>query len=327
MSRPHPVSGQRGFALVAVLLVLAFVAVIGAEFAYSMRLEATAARIYKETLIATHLAEAAIEQAKRELVADFASVGLGNDNDPAADRECPIVFYGRDRIAITRLPHKNVPLGAGQFTYCITDEEARINLNTSQPDRVRRLLEAVGLEREDRDVIAASLQDWRDNNEDHQLNGAESDDTYLKRPLPYRSKNAALDSLAELIQIKGVTAKLLEGEEGRPGLASLVTVKTQGQVNMNTAGREVLRALNISEVEFSEIEQSRRLGPYSSVPGKFGGRNLTVTSRTFRIEAQGLVDGQVRAHVTAIVQKGSGPGAGAGAAVDALTILDWSGMR
>ena len=45
------------------LLVLAFVAVIGAEFAYSMRLEASAARIYKETLIATHLAEAGIEQA------------------------------------------------------------------------------------------------------------------------------------------------------------------------------------------------------------------------------------------------------------------------
>jgi len=55
--RPRPrldgAGDQRGFALVAVLLVLAFVAVIGAEFAYSMRLEATAARVYKETLIAT----------------------------------------------------------------------------------------------------------------------------------------------------------------------------------------------------------------------------------------------------------------------------------
>ena len=49
-------SSQRGFALVAVLLVLAFVGIIGAEFAYSMRLEATAARVYKENLIAGHLA-------------------------------------------------------------------------------------------------------------------------------------------------------------------------------------------------------------------------------------------------------------------------------
>jgi len=62
--RPHrPTGRERGFALIAVLLVLAFVAVVGAEFAYSMRLEATAARIYKETLIATHLAEAGLAQA------------------------------------------------------------------------------------------------------------------------------------------------------------------------------------------------------------------------------------------------------------------------
>jgi len=85
MSGRRPGTGQRGFALVAVLLVLAFVAVIGAEFAYSMRLEATAARVYKETLIATHLAEAGLEQAIRELVAEFATVSVGDDKDPEAD--------------------------------------------------------------------------------------------------------------------------------------------------------------------------------------------------------------------------------------------------
>jgi type II secretory pathway component PulK len=321
MSRRDRVGDQRGFALVAVLLVLAFIGVVGAEFAYSMRLEATAARVYKETLIATHLAEAGMEQAIRELVADFATVSVGDDRDPDIDAECPIVFYGRDRIARKRLPHKNVPLGGGQFTYCISDEEARLNLNTSPPDRVSRLLETLGVEREDRDTIVGSLQDWRDPNEEHRLNGAESEDTYLKRPVPYRSKNANLDSLAELIQIKGITRKILEGEEGRPGLAGLVTVKTPGQINLNTTGREVLRALNVSDAEFTEIEQARRSGPYTSVPGRFGGRNLTVTSRTFRIEAVGIVEGQVRARLTAIVQKRGGTGA------EALAVLDWSGVR
>jgi general secretion pathway protein K len=321
MSRRGLGTNQRGFALVAVLMVLAFVAVIGAEFAYSMRLEATAARIYKETLIATHLAEAGLEQAIRELVADFATVSVGDEKDPDADAECPIVFYGRDRVARKRLPHKNVPLGLGQFTYCISDEEARLNLNTSPPDRVNKLLETLGIEREDRDTIVGSLQDWRDPNEEHRLNGAESDDTYLKLPVPYRSKNANLDSLAELIQIKGVTTKLLEGQEGRPGLAALVTVKTPGQININTAGREVFRALNISDAEFTEIEQARRAGPYVSVPGRFGGRNLSVTSRTFRIEALGMVEGQVRARLTAIVQKRPGQGG------EGVVVLDWSGVR
>jgi general secretion pathway protein K len=322
--RVRPAGNERGFALIAVLLVLAFVAIIGAEFAYSMRLEATAARVYKETLIATHLAEAGLEQAIRELAVEYAFVGLGDDKDNKkdgdADAACPLTFYSRERLAIKRLPHRNVPLGAGQFSYCISDEQARLNLNTSPPDRVSRLLEAVGVERQARDTLVDGLQDWRDPNEEHRLNGAESEDTYLKLPIPYRSKNANLDSLAELIQIKGVTTKLLEGEEGRPGLAGLVTVKSLGQVNINTAPRQVLRALNLSDAELNEIEQQRRLGPYGS-NHRFSGRGLTFTSQTFRIEAQGLVDGQVRARLTAVVQKRADTNG------EGVVVLEWSGVQ
>jgi len=319
MTPPRPTGRERGFALIAVLLVLAFVAVIGAEFAYSMRLEATAARVYKETLIASHLAEAGLAQATREIVAEFAYVGLGNDRDADADAECPLVFYTTAKLALKRLPHRNVPLGAGQFTYCITDEEARLNLNASPPDRVARLLEALGLERQARDVVVDSLQDWRDPNEEHRLNGAESEDTYLKLAVPYRSKNGNLDSVGELIQIKGVTAKLLYGEEGRPGLAGLVTVKTQGQININTVSREVVRALGLSDAEFTEIEQGRRVAPYST--SRFAGRNLAFTSRTFRIEALGLVEGQVRARLTAVVQKRTDAGG------EGIAVLEWSGVH
>jgi general secretion pathway protein K len=312
-------AGERGFALIAVLMVLAFVGVIGAEFAYSMRLEATAARIFKETLVATHLAEAGLEQAIRELAGEFQYVGLGDDKDADTDGECPLVFYSRDRLAIKRLPHRNVPLGDGHFTYCITDEEARLNLNTSPPDRVTRLLEALGLEKEERDVVVDSLQDWRDPNEAHRANGAESEDTYLKRAVPYRSKNANFDSLAELIQVRGITPKLLNGEGGRPGLAALTTVKGSGQVNINTVRKEVARALGLSAAEFAEIEQFRRVAPYTSA-GRFSGRGLGFGSRTFRIESEGLIDGQMRAKVTAIVQRRSDD------ASEAATVLEWSGV-
>ena len=62
----HP-AGQpreRGFALIAVLLVLALIGTLGAEFAFSMRLEASAVRNYKETVTATHLAEAGLAHVK-----------------------------------------------------------------------------------------------------------------------------------------------------------------------------------------------------------------------------------------------------------------------
>jgi general secretion pathway protein K len=301
-----------GFALIAVLLVMAMVGVIGAEFAYSMRLEASSVRAYKEALVAGHLAEAAVEQAVREIAGEGFYVTTDDDG--------VLTFYTRDRRALKRLPREKVPLGAGHFSYRLTDEEARLNLNAAPPDRVGRLLEALGIDKIERDTIISSIQDWRDPNETHRLNGAESDDTYLQLPVPYRSKNANLDSVNELIQIKGVTAAILAGVDGKPGLADVVTVKTTGPVNMNTAGPFVMRALNLSDAEYTEIVQSRRETPYINI-GRFGNRGLSVTTRTFRVEAEGLVNGQVRARITAIVQKRTDGGA------ETVAVLEWSGVR
>jgi general secretion pathway protein K len=307
------VSRPRGFALIAVLLVLAMLGVLGAEFAYSMRLEATSVRAYKDTLTGAHLAEAAVEQAIREIAGDVMHAVLADDGN--------LTFYNRARLELKRLPRTNVPLGTGQFSYRITDEEARLNLNASPPDRVERLLQALGLDKSERDVINDSLQDWRDPNDEHRLNGAESEDYYLKLPLPYRAKNANLDSISELLQIKGVTPAIYHGTPGKPGLAAYVTVKSPGQVNLNTASCVVLRALNTSDAECSAIEQSRREGPYTSVPGQFAGRGLSLTTRTYRVEADGIIDGQVRASLTAIVQRRTESSG------DAVTVLEWSGIR
>lgn len=303
--------GERGFALLAVLLVLALLGVIGAEFAYSMRLEASAVRAWKQGLIAAHLAESGIEQALRELAAEPAFAVTTEDNT--------VTFYTRDRVVIPRLPRTAVALADGQFTYRITDEEARINLNTSPPDRIDRLLQTLGVDKIERDVVLDSLQDWRDANDEHRLNGAESD-YYLALPVPYRARNGNLEAVAELLQIKGVTRSLYEGREGRRGLADLVTVKSPGQVNINTASPDVLRAIGLSDAEIIEIVQSRRDGPYVNA-GRFSGRGLAAITRTYRIEAEGLIDGQVRARATAIVQRR----ADAGGAT--LAVLEWSGSR
>ena len=58
-----------------------------------------------------------------------------------------------------------------------------------------------------------------------------------------------------------------------------------------------------------------------AVPGQFGGRGLGTTTRTFRVEAQGIVGGEVRARLTAILQRR------ADAANDSIGVLEWSGVR
>src|SRR5215467_84667 len=289
-------TGERGFALLLVLLMLALVAVVGAEFSYSMRLEASAVRAYKNGIIGSHLAETAIQQAIREIVADAPHVVEAKDG--------LLTFYTADRHALPRLPRAKAELAEGQYSYRITDEEARLNINTSQPDRVDRLLVTLGLEKEVRDTIVDSIQDWRDPDENHRANGAESEDYYLKLPIPYRARNANLESITELQQIKGITPEIYKGTKDRLALSSLVTVRSAGTVNMNTAGSAVLTALGLSTAEITEIEQGRHdNGPFANVPGKFGGRNLSVVTRTFRVEAEGIVDDRVAARLTAIVQK------------------------
>jgi general secretion pathway protein K len=304
---------EQGFALLLVLLVLALVAVVSVEFAYSMRLEAAAVRAYKSGIIGNHLAETALEQAIREIVADAPFV--------VEEEDGLLTFYTADRRPLPRLRREKAELGGGQYSYRITDEEARLNVNSSPPDRIDRLLQALGLDKEVRDTIVDSIQDWRDPNEEHRLNGAESEDYYLKLPVPYRAHNANLESITELLQIKGVTPAIYNGTKDHPGLAALVTVRGSGTVNMNTAGADALRALGLSTAEITEIVQSRRNnGPYPN-PGRFGGRNLSWVTKTFRVEAEGIVDDRVAVRLTAIVQKrtdGDPP---------AAVVLEWSGLR
>jgi len=304
--------GEQGFAMVAVLLVLVMVGLLGAEFAYSMRLEARATRNFMDAVMAGHLAEAGLETAVREIVGQGTLVAEGDDT--------LLTFYTRDRVALKRLPREAVPLGGGQFSYRITDEAARININNVPAARLDRLLQLLDVEKEDRDVIVDSVQDWRDDNDEHRANGAESDDYYLKLPVPYRARNGNLESIDELLQIRGVTPALFRGTPERPGLADLLTVVGQGQVNINTANKTVLQALGLSDAEILEIEATRREVPYNQVPGRFSQRGLTTTTRTYRIEAMGLVEGKPRAHLTAIVEIAEGSAQG-------MKILSWSGIR
>lgn len=306
-------TSERGFALLAVMLILALLGVVAAEFAFSMRLEATIVRSYKEDVIGLHLAEAAVQQAIREILTDAPLQGL-------AGEEPLLTFFRSPTQPFPRLPRSDVRLGPGQFAYRITDEEGRLNLNTAPSDRVDRLLMSLGLDKEARDTINDSLQDWKDPDDLHRLNGAESEDTYLQLPIPYRARNGPLDEMAELLQIKGVTPALYYGSAGQPGLAEFVTVRGAGQININTVSEAVLKALALSEAEVSEIIQSRRIAPYAAVPPRFTGRGLAAASRTFRVEALGWVGGEVRVRVLAIVQRTTVAGTGQPSAI----ILFWN---
>lgn len=296
MTREH----ERGFVLLAVLLVLTLLAVVVTELAFSARLEASMVRSYRDGVLARHLAEAAVQQAIREIATPAQVASL--------DETGQLVFYrvlpGQTTpTRLPALPRARVALGAGEFSYRLADETARLGLNSAAPARFARLLDALGVDATERDIIADSLQDWRDADELHRLHGAESE-FYLALPVPYRARNANLQDAAELLQIRGVTPELYWGTADRPGLAELVTATAVSAVNLNTASPLVLKALGLSDAEIADVVQTRARAPYPSVPGRFAGRGLAVGTSAFRIEAEGWVSGVVRSRVVAVVQRG-----------------------
>lgn len=293
MTRDH------GFVLIAVLLILTLMAVIVTELAFSARLEASMVRSYRDRVLARHLAEAAVQQAMREIATPSQVAAL--------DETGQLVFYqalsGQTTpTPLPALPRVRVALGPGEFSYRLIDESARLALNLGA-DRLGRLLEALGVERAERDIITDSVQDWRDADELHRLHGAESD-FYLALPVPYRARNGNIQDAAELRQIRRVTSELYAGAGDRPGLGELVTAAAVTTVNLNTASPLVLKALGLSDAEIADVVQTRVRAPYPAVPGRFAGRGLAVGSSVFRIEAEGRVAGDVRRRVVAVVQRG-----------------------
>ena len=308
---------QRGFALLAVMLVLALLGVAITEFAFSMRLEAAMVRTYKEAALARNLAEAGLQQAIREILNESSVHGL--------DEEGQLVFYqappggGATPKLLPKLSRTRVPLGSGEFSYRITDEESRLNVNTGNVPQLTQLLLNLGVDKEQRDVVIDSIEDWRDPNDTKRINGAESDD-YEKLAVPYRARNANLQDVAELLQVKGVTPELYYGNGEQPGLVDLLTVRSRGTININTASKEVLKAVGFGEAEIEDIVQSRGTNPYGSVPARYTGRRLTVGTATFRIEAEGLIGGEPRARIVAIVQRAVGPQTGT---APTLAVFAW----
>jgi type II secretory pathway component PulK len=271
-----------------------------------MRLEAAAARSYKQGIVAMHLAEAGVEQAIREILSDSTIQAVAEDGT--------LIFYQvtPNQTAPRRLPplpRTRVPLGPGEFSYRITDEQSRVNVNLAPPGQLERLLDALEVDLRLRDTIRDGILDWKDADDQFRIGGAESDDTYLKLPVAYRARNGNLQDTSELLQIKGINPELYRGTAEHPGLAGFVTAHGRGSININTAAAPVLKALNLADAQVSAILQTRVQTPYTpsglSAFGPPAGR--AAGSEVFRVEAEGYVAGEPRARIVAIIQRGGAP--------------------
>lgn len=265
-----------GAALIVVMLVLALLLTVVADFAQTMRIEALTSMNFRAALGEGWLAEAGYQRAVAEILPEAIAHQLD---------ETGRLAFRRQRLGTVDVPVRiDVPLGSGRFSYRITDETARLNVNQTPAAVLGRLLTELGVEKTVRDTVLDSIQDWRDPNEEHRLNGAESD-YYQTLPVPYRSKNGDLDTVDELLQVRGVTPALLRGEADSPGLDAYLTVAGSASVNVNTASPIVLRTLGFAQAEVELMIARRPYGDLAELPPSLRRGSQRTRSDVFRIEA------------------------------------------
>ncbi len=143
-----------------------------------------------------------------------------------------------------------------KIRYGLQDEEQKINVNGVKPEVISRLIQMVGeKDRDSADQIAYSIEDWRDENNAaaHPEFGAE-DDYYEDLDAPYDCKDFTLESLDELLLVRGMTPELFEK------LKPYITVFGSGAVNINTAPKQVFLALGMDSSLIDKIFHYRN-GP------------------------------------------------------------------
>ncbi len=222
---------RRGVVLLSVLVVLVLLTLAAYQYSELMLAEYKAADSYRRSTQARALADSGVHYAAALLSSpDTVSNSLnGNPYDNpqvfqgilVQDHEVPR-FRGRFSIVAPLDPDtadgrpSSGVVGTTQgYRFGVIDESGKLNLQAlmkidSSGQQAHRVLMALpGMT----DDVANSILDWIDpNTTDPRPNGAKNLYYGTLNP-PYRCKNGPLDSLEELLLVKGVTPQLLFGND------------------------------------------------------------------------------------------------------------------
>ncbi|MBI5417557.1 type II secretion system minor pseudopilin GspK [Candidatus Poribacteria bacterium] len=266
------VDTEQGIAIILTLLVTAILSVIVLEFAQATRIELEIAKNYRDNLESYAIARSGVEFAKYALKGDDVEVDDLNED------------WAKDYSKIL----SSVMFKNGTLKLTIVDESSKINVNTvvlhqgtSQEkvyDQSVSNLKVLCIRNNQEDFVNA-LVDWIDKNdtptffEGETKGGAEENDYQSMTP-PYHCKNALLDTIKELFLIKDFTDETYRGTDEkddsflkRNGLKDFITVYGNHLININTAPKEVIMALdmNIDETMADNIIKGRKENPYTEI--------------------------------------------------------------
>ena len=144
----------------------------------------------------------------------------------------------------------NMAVAPASVDVTVTDEESKININTSSLEILLRLMAGIP----NREEVVDSILDWRDADMNVRENGGE-ESWYQQLDSPVHCKNKFFDCLEELYLVKGI-----RGKRTVTSLFPVMTVRSNGRININTAPYAVLVSLPGMNAENAGRVIARRNG-------------------------------------------------------------------
>jgi general secretion pathway protein K len=252
---------EAGVVLIAVLWIFVGLAIIALSFSKESRVEVAAARNAQSMEYSYFVARAGMMATIYQII---------------QKRQVPIVQQtdeSPDAIDLGKV--------TGNFSGCvydvdIQDESGKLGVNLNMPlayERIQALMDAVGIDKQDADIITDSIKDWRDSDSLTQPNGAENDYYQTLNP-SYNAKNGLIDVLEELLLVRGMTPDYFYGHPERMpdgaiinkyGLSRYLSAyQNNPMVNVNSASIPVLLAIGVPPETARLIYARRRAKPFKN---------------------------------------------------------------
>ncbi|WOO40036.1 type II secretion system protein GspK [Rubellicoccus peritrichatus] len=151
----------------------------------------------------------------------------------------------------------------------IEDETGKLPLNPPPEADLKLLLDQLGIDLTDADIMVDSLMDWTDEDDLHRINGAE-DSYYERQDPPLKPANGPLTSFETLRYIRGFDEFFFD-EDGVPkpefySFTDAVSLHNTHKININTARPDVMGMLGESS-GFDERSFGDELAGQDRIPG------------------------------------------------------------
>jgi general secretion pathway protein K len=277
MIRINP--GNKGFALVLTMVISALMVAVVVEMIYQVYVDVSLSRGFRDGQQASLYAESGITGGTKLL-----QMSLSNQDFTALSDSWAKPFRIDDET--------------GAIEIVAIEENSKINLNDLvQPNGetdpftlavLRRLGKRLGLA----DEIWSALADWIDSDDQSRSNGAESG--YYKTLKPsYSARNGKLATFSELSLVRGFTPETMIKLKPYVTIYAGQTGGLTSPVNINTASKEVLAALDdsLDDRLVGRIVEERQLKPFKSTGelSRISGGEIISQKLTGKVSVKGTL--------------------------------------